>query len=119
MQNADDYINTTTIFGDIKRTIISKDFKGGSIKNVFGNTEIDFTHADITGTVILDISQAFGQVSIAIPTDWQIDNYISHFASEMEDDRSYMLRKSRSSKVLMLKGLSVFAAIEIVNDLEE
>ncbi|WP_184545590.1 LiaF domain-containing protein [Mucilaginibacter sp. FT3.2] len=119
MQNADDYINTTTIFGEIKRTIISKDFKGGSVKNVFGNTELDFTHADITGIVILDISQAFGQVSIAIPTDWQIDNYISHFASEMEDDRSYMLRKTRSSKVLMLKGLSVFAAIEIMNDLED
>jgi hypothetical protein len=118
-QNADNYINTSTIFGDLKRTIISKDFKGGYVKNVFGNTELDFTHADISGPVLLDISQAFGQVTLAIPTDWQIDSDINHFASTMDDDRSYLIRTKRTGKVLVLKGLSVFAAVEIVNDLED
>jgi hypothetical protein len=118
-QNADNYINTSTVFGDLKRTIISKDFKGGYVKNVFGNTELDFTHADITGPVLLDISQAFGQVTLAIPTDWQIDSDINHFASTMDDDRSYLIRTKRTGKVLVLKGLSVFAAVEIVNDLED
>jgi len=118
-QNADDSFDTTTIFGEIKRTILSKDFKGGSVRNVFGSTELDFTQADITGFAYLDISQAFGQVTIVIPSDWQIEADITHFASQLEDNRSYLTRKQKSAKVLMLKGLSFFAAVEIVNDLED
>lgn len=118
-QNADDSLSTTTIFGDIKRSVLSKDFKGGSVRNVFGNTELDFTQADLTGIAILDISQAFGQVTIAIPFDWRVETEITHIASEMDDDRSYLIRTRKSNKVLVLKGLSVFAAIEIVNFLEE
>lgn len=118
-ENADDSFDTTTIFGEIKRTILSKDFKGGSVRNVFGSTELDFTQADITGFAYLDISQAFGQVTIVIPSDWQIEADITHFASQLEDNRSYLTRKQKSAKVLMLKGLSFFAAVEIVNDLED
>jgi predicted membrane protein len=119
IQNADSSFNTTTIFGEIKRTILSKDFKGGSVRNVFGSTELDFTHADIIGTAFLDITQAFGQVTIAIPTDWRVESDTTHILSEVEDDRSYLVRKNRSAKVLVLKGLSVFGAVEIVNELEE
>jgi predicted membrane protein len=118
-ENTDESFNTATIFGEIKRTILSKDFKGGSVRNVFGSTELDFTQADITGFAYLDISQAFGQVTIVIPSDWQIEADITHFASQLEDNRSYLTRKQKSAKVLMLKGLSFFAAVEIVNDLED
>lgn len=118
-QNTDHSFNTTAIFGEIKRTILSKDFKGGIVRNVFGNTELDFTQADLTGVATLDISQAFGQVTIAIPIDWRVETEITHIASEMDDDRSYLTRTAKSNKVLVLKGLSVFAAVEIVNFLEE
>ncbi|WP_177183884.1 LiaF domain-containing protein [Mucilaginibacter sp. OK283] len=114
----DDSINTATIFGEIKRTIVTKDFKGGNVKNVFGDIELDFTGADINGTAVLNISQLFGQVTIAVPVDWQVEADVTHILSEMEDDRSYLIRKQRSNKVLTLTGLSVFAAVEIVNDLE-
>ncbi len=119
MQTADDYVNTTTIFGDIKRTVLSKDFKGGTVKNVFGNTEIDFTQADMVGKAVLDISQAFGQVTIAIPQGWMVDLDITHIASQFEDDRSYLERHNKYSKTLVLTGLSVFAAVDIVYELDE
>jgi len=118
-QNADDSLNTTTIFGEIKRTVLSKDFKGGYVRNVFGDTELDFTNADLTGTALLNISQAFGQVTIAIPADWRIVTDITHIASEMDDDRSYLARTRQSDKILVLKGFSVFAAVDIVHKLEE
>lgn len=118
-QNADDSINTTTIFGGIKRTVLSKDFKGGNVRNVFGDTELDFTNAGLTGTALLNISQAFGQVTIAIPADWRIVTDITHIASEMDDDRSYLARTRQSDKILVLKGLSVFAAVDIVHKLDE
>ncbi|MEO6977238.1 MAG: hypothetical protein ABI113_02635, partial [Mucilaginibacter sp.] len=60
--NPDDYINTTTVFGGVKKTILSKDFRGGQISQLFGGTELDFTHADLAGVAILDIQQGFGEV---------------------------------------------------------
>ncbi|QEC79677.1 LiaF domain-containing protein [Mucilaginibacter ginsenosidivorax] len=118
-ENTDESFNTATIFGEIKRTILSKDFKGGSVKNMFGNTELDFTQADITGNAVVNISQLFGQVTIAVPVDWRVETDVTHILSEMEDDRSYLVRKQRSNKILTLTGLSVFAAVEIVNSLED
>jgi len=118
-ENTDESFNTATIFGEIKRTILSKDFKGGSVKNVFGNTELDFTQADITDTAILNISQLFGQLTIVVPVDWRVETDVTHILSEMEDDRSYLVRKQRSNKILTLTGLSVFASVEIVNSLED
>ena len=62
--NAEDHLDATTIFGGIKKTILSKDFKGGKVSNWFGSTELDFTNADLNGVAILDISQAFGETYI-------------------------------------------------------
>src|SRR5690242_6668323 len=48
-----DWIDITTVFGGTRRQIFSKDFKGGDLVNVCGGTEIDMTHADIHGTVVI------------------------------------------------------------------
>ena len=55
MPNAEDYIQSTAVFSGIKKTILSKDFKGGKVSNIFGSTELDFTNAHLTGTALLDI----------------------------------------------------------------
>jgi len=113
--NLTDYINTTTIFGGIKRTIISKDFKGGKISNLFGSTEIDLSNADMTGIVVLDISQAFGEIKLAVPHDWHVETDLSHFCSVEEDFRPLGQRFEHHEKVLVLKGHSAFAVVELEN----
>jgi predicted membrane protein len=115
IHNVDDHINTSTIFGETKRTILSKDFKGGKIRNLFGSTELDFTQADINGVVTLDVSQAFGEIAIAIPSDWRVEADVSHICSVVDDDRTYANRAYNSEKVLLLKGLSVFGVVDIIN----
>jgi predicted membrane protein len=115
--NGEDYISATAVFGGIKRTILSKDFKGGKIHNLFGGTELDFTHADLTGTAVLDISQAFGETTITVPGDWRIETDFSQLLGVVEDARDNVYQTKSSDKVLMLKGLSVFAAVEIVSSL--
>ena len=71
--NNEDHLNVNSVFSSIEKTILSKDFKGGKINNLFGSTELDFTNADIIGTAILDISQTFGETTIAVPADWRIE----------------------------------------------
>lgn len=116
-KNVDNYLNTSVVFGGLMRTIISKDFKGGKIRNLFGGTKLDFTYADITGIAVLNISQVFGEVVIAVPPDWRIEADLFHFCSVVDDDRNYSNRGYHSDKVLLIKGLSMFAVIDVVNSL--
>jgi predicted membrane protein len=119
MQSGDDYINATTVFGDVKRVVLSKEFKGGSIRNLFGNTDIDFTQADMTSTAVLDISQAFGQVTIAIPQGWMVDLTIANILAQVDDDRSYLERTKKYNKTLVISGISLLAAVDIVYELDK
>ena len=116
--NASDHINTTAIFGEIKKTILSKDFKGGTVSNVFGTTQLDFTHADLNGVAILDISQGFGETKIIVPTDWRIESDISQVFAVVDDNRNNVYQTKSSDKVLVLKGVSIFAGVEILGSLE-
>ena len=113
--NTEDHINANAIFSGIKKTILSKDFKGGRISNVFGSTELDFTHADLTGTAILDISQAFGETTITVPGDWRIETEVSQLFAVVDDYRNDVYNTKRSDKVLVIKGGSFFGSIEVHN----
>ena len=112
--NEEDHLYTTTVFGGIKKTILSKDFKGGKINNLFGGTELDFTNADLTGSAILDISQAFGEVTITVPKDWRIETDLSQLFSVVDDYRSSITKSKSSDKILVIKGVSICAGVEIV-----
>jgi len=111
--NVDDYVNSTIIFGEIKKTIISKSFLGGKIYNVFGSTKLDFTYADISGVVVLDILQAFGEVKLRVPNDWRVETDITNFCATVEDKRRDLSQTRNSGKVLVITGMSAFGVVEV------
>ena len=51
---------SVTIFGENKKQVLSKDFKGGESVCVFGGVEINLTQADINGRIPLELVQVFG-----------------------------------------------------------
>jgi hypothetical protein len=111
--NAEDYLQSSACFSGVKRTVISKDFKGGRISNVFGSTELDLSSADINGTAILDLSLAFGEIVITVPCDWRIDADLSQFMATVEDNRDNVYQTNSMNKVLMLRGSSTCGLVEI------
>jgi predicted membrane protein len=115
--NVSDYLDTTTVFGDVKKRIVSKDFKGGKIGNVFGQTVIDFTDADISGVVELDISQAFGEIHLIVPIRWRVETDLSQFLAGTRDKREDVNSSKDAEKVLVVNGNSVFAAIHIMDSI--
>src|ERR1700743_315370 len=112
----EDYLDSTIIFGEVKKTIISKNFKGGKIRNVFGSTKLDFTYAAIAGVVIIDLSQLFGEVKLAVPNDWHVETDVTHFCSLTDDKRRDLSQSRGSGKVLVITGISGFAAVEVRNN---
>ncbi len=109
----DDYLDATSVFGGVKKTILSKDFKGGEIVNVFGGAELDFTQADINGRVIIDITQIFGGTKIIVPSHWQVVSDLAAVFASVDDKRMKMTAAPNSDKILVLKGVSIFAGVDI------
>jgi len=109
----DDHIDTVSVFGGVKRTILSKTFKGGEIVNVFGGTDLDLTQADINGHVILEITQLFGGIKLIIPPHWQVTSDVAAVFSSVDDKRRNMGTPLSPDKILVIKGVSIFAGVDI------
>ncbi len=109
----DDYLDTVSVFGSVKKTILSKNFKGGEIVNIFGGAELDFTQADINGKVIIDITQIFGGVKMIVPPHWQVVPDIAAVFAGIEDKRMKSTAAVGSEKILILKGVSIFAGVDV------
>ena len=115
--NTEDQITINAVFSGIEKNIISKEFKGGKINNLFGSTELDLSNADLNGIAILDISQAFGEITLTVPSDWHVETDLSQLFAVVDDYRENKYRTRDSDKVLTLKGTSVCGSIEIHNNL--
>jgi predicted membrane protein len=109
----DDYLDAVSVFGGVKKTILAKDFKGGEIVNIFGGAELDLTQADINGRVVLDITQIFGGTKIVVPSNWQVVSDIAAVFASVDDKRIRSTAASGNEKILVLKGVSIFAGIDI------
>jgi len=109
----DDYLDNVAVFGSINKTILSKDFKGGEIVNIFGGAELDFTQADIQGRVVIEITQVFGGTKLLVPSNWKVVSDMSAVFAGIDDKRIKTPASAESGKILVLKGTSIFAGIDI------
>ena len=114
--NTEDQININSVFSSIDKPMITKDFKGGKINNMFASTELDLSNADLAGMAILNISQVFGEITLTVPSDWHVEVDLSQLFAVVDDYRENKYGAKSSDKVLVIKGTSVFANIEIHNN---
>lgn len=108
----EDHIDATSIFGGVKKNILSKNFKGGEIVNIFGGAEIDLSKSDINGTIRLEMTQIFGGTKLIVPSNWVVKTEMAAIFGGVEDKRN-MQTVQDSNKVLILAGTSIFAGIDI------
>ncbi len=112
---SDDYMNSSSIFGGVKKNIVSKNFRGGDIVNFMGGAQINLSQADINGRVVLDVTQVFGGTKIIVPAHWQVDHQMTSIFGGVEDKRQIQPDTFNSDKVLIIKGISIFGGIDIRN----
>jgi predicted membrane protein len=109
----EDTIDSTSIFGGIKKNILSKNFKGGDITNIMGGSEIDLSQADINGTAVIDLTQVFGGTKLIVPSNWQVKTQMAAIFGGVEDKRTLQHSAFDPNKILILDGTSIFGGIEI------
>ncbi len=68
-----DILSESNVMGDIKVTVESENFQGGSVNTVFGDTKLDMSKIIVAeGEHMLRISGVFGDVKIDIPQNLPI-----------------------------------------------
>ncbi len=112
-ESSEDYLSSFSIFSAAKKNILSKSFKGGEVVNIFGGTDLDFSHADISGQVVVDVMQLFGGTKLIVPPHWQVVADVIQVFGGVNDKRIPHADVAASGKVLILKGASIFGGVDI------
>jgi hypothetical protein len=112
-ESGEDSMETVSVFGGVKKNIISKDFKGGEITCVFGGAEINMSQADINGTVTLEVTCVLGGAKLIIPANWEVQSEMVAVMGGIEDKRPLQKDLVPSGKKLLIRGTTVFGGIEI------
>ncbi len=113
VESDDDYVDSTSIFGSDKKNILSKNFRGGEITNVFGGSEVDLTQADIQGKCVLEVTAIFGGATLIIPSNWIIRSEAVTIFGGISDKRKMAVLNDQPHKTLIIKGTVLFGGIEI------
>ena len=109
----EDFVETTSVFGGAKKIIISKNFKGSDIVNIFGGTELDLSQADLSGVAIIDLTTIFGGTKLLIPSNWSVKSEAVTIFGGIEDKRRMQAAIETPQKTLLLRGTVIFGGIDI------
>lgn len=109
----EDFVETTSVFGGAKKIIISKNFRGGDIVNIFGGTELDLSQADVSGVAIIDLTTIFGGTKLLIPSNWSVKSEAVTIFGGIEDKRRMQTSVETPQKTLLLRGTVIFGGIDI------
>ncbi|HEY6504771.1 MAG TPA: LiaF domain-containing protein [Chitinophagaceae bacterium] len=109
----DDFVNSTCIFSGAKRVVLSKNFKGGELVNIFGGCEIDLMQADMTTPAVLDVTAIFGGATLIVPSNWAVKSEAVTIFGGIGDKRRFSNEAETPAKTLVLKGTLIFGGMEI------
>jgi hypothetical protein len=114
-QYAENYLKIDAIFGSSNKIILSKNFLGGTITNIFGSSVINLLQSDITQPVVVDTFQLFGSTKIIVPPHWIVTPSVSSIFGDVDDRRIMINHPYDESKKLYLTGTSLFGTVTIKN----
>jgi len=109
----EDIINATSIFSGTNKTILSKNFRGGEIVNIFGGTELNLTQADINTEAIIETTTIFGGIKLVIPSNWTVKSEAVVIFGGVDDKRPMPGPNEPTNKILTLKGTIIFGGVDI------
>lgn len=108
-----DFIDTTSVFGGIKKIVLSKNFKGGDITNIMGGSEINLTQADFKGRIHIDTTNVFGGTKLIVPSNWDVQSDVVAIFGGVDDKRQVNGTMPDPDKLVIIDGTCLFGGIEI------
>ncbi len=70
-------------FGQLEREFNTKDFKGASLSNQFGETRLDLSNTEMTdSSANLKVDNSFGSIVVYVPSGWDVKLNVNVFAAD-------------------------------------
>lgn len=111
----DDVLDVVSIFNGLKRTVMSKNFRGGESVTVFGGSEINLLQADFEKNAVLDVTVVFGGLKLIVPKNWEVRTEVTSILAGVEDKRYSAIEVLPDEKVFVITGTVVFGGIDITS----
>ena len=112
---SENYLKVDAIFGNDNKKILSKNFLGGTITNIFGGSVINLLQADINQPVVIDTFQLFGSTKIIVPPHWVVTPSVSSIFGDVDDRRIILGSPYDETKKVYVTGTSIFGTVTIKN----
>jgi hypothetical protein len=109
----DDVLDATAVFGGVKRSVVSKNFRGGEVVSVFGGAEINLAHADFNGVIKLEIVNVLGGTKLIVPATWDVQSVMVAVFGGVDDKRFINPDLIDHNKRLIIEGTSFLGGLEI------
>lgn len=111
----DEMFTDTNVFGGSNKMVTNKNLRGGKMTALFGGSEINLTHAELSkGVNVIDVLYIFGGSSIIVPADWTIHIDVVSIFGGFSDKRMIHTDESNlPEKTLYIKGTVIFGGGEI------
>ncbi len=111
--SAHTFAGTSAVFNGTEERIDSQDFKGSSVRAVFGGAKIDLRDAKIAPEgAVIEVSAVFGGIEILVPKRTPVIMDISSVLGGHEDKRPRE-EIDETLPTLTVRGEAVFGGVEI------
>lgn len=109
----DDRLEATAVFGGVKRSIVSKQFKGGEVTAIMGGAEINLAYADIQGITRIEIVCIMGGAKLVVPAHWDVQSRMVAILGGVDDKRNIRPELIDPNRRLIIEGTSLMGGVEI------
>jgi Cell wall-active antibiotics response 4TMS YvqF len=112
-QNESDSFDDVAIMSGVKRTNLSKDFRGGEATAVMGGIELDLREAVMDRReAVLDVSTVMGGMKIRVPETWKVVSRVNTVLGGYKDNTRH---PANDDHRLVLKGTVLMGGLQVSN----
>ena len=124
IQNDEQSVKYSKVFGDVKLRLDSQDFNGGSISTIIGEIDIDLSQSNIKSSEkILSLSGVIGEVSIILPKTLKVSVKANVTVGDIKildttDDGFFINRTYQSEGYETAKKKLYISISQVIGDIE-
>lgn len=113
IENGKDTFSDLAIMGGVKRTNVSKDFRGGGATAVMGGVELDLRESVMDRKeAVLDVSSVMGGVKVRVPENWTVVSRVNSVMGGFKDSTRHPPNEDHR---LILKGTVLMGGLQVSN----
>ncbi len=124
IQNDEQSVKYSKVFGDVKLRLESQDFNGGSIRTMIGEIDLDLSESNIkAGEKILRFSGVIGEISVLLPKTLKVNVKANATIGDIKildttDDGFFINRTYQSEGYQTAKKKLYISVSQVIGDIE-